>query len=349
MMGYGVYLPALIVSRRLARAGIDSEVYLVENLFTDEKKKTFRATRQAFGKNFRLAQLAAKVPTDYHACIDRNEADRIYDLWNEQMATDFLCFSGLWLDMLEDYIPGSGIKNITCCRIDAGEATTWANRNNIKIDRTYYFSNLQTKEINYTLAVPAIQALSYPERQHAVLVHGGGWGLGNFVEKTEGLEQAGYARKIILNDGLQEDRKNTSFFVGDPNWDPLLHPDAEKLFPPLGAIENGSIKYTYCPEHHTALKLIHESKAVISKPGGMTLVDAIITETPFIYLDPMGPNEQGNTILIEHHQLGTSYEVWKNNNFSEQLLQDYHNNIRKLKEKLPDFVTCYIQDWEKKY
>ena len=346
MMGYGVYLPARIVNRQLSAAGIPSALYLIENLFTAEKKKTFLASRKAFGKNYRLAQLAAKVPVDYHSCIDQEAAHLLYEIWDQNGVTGFLCFSGLWLEVLEGYVPASGIKNIRCCRIDAGESPTWANRDYTKVDHLYYFSDLHNRTINYKLSIPSLQPVSYPDRHKAVVVHGGGWGLGDYVQKTKALEQAGYARKIILNDpsGFRPDENNTSFFVADPDWDPLVNAGAEQVFPPLGTIEDGQILYTYYPEHHTALKLVNESKAVISKPGGMTLVDAIITETPFIYLEPMGANEAGNTVLIDHYQLGASYAAWKESGFSEQLLLDCHHNIRTLKATLPDFVTCYQED-----
>ncbi|HEY0057787.1 MAG TPA: hypothetical protein VGB56_01560, partial [Flavisolibacter sp.] len=196
LIGYGLYLPAQIICRRLQEAGIPSQLYLVEKLFTEEKKKTFQASRHAFGKNFRLAQLAARVPVDYHSSISGSEAERIYELWRTNNVTEFLCFSGLWLELLNGYVPPSGSKRISCCRIDAGEAQTWANLSNVTIDHTYYFSNLPGKQINYTLSIAGLQPVSYEARRNEVVVHGGGWGLGDYIKKTEALKQAGYFRKI---------------------------------------------------------------------------------------------------------------------------------------------------------
>jgi hypothetical protein len=348
LIGYGLYLPAQIINKRLQKAGIPSQLYLVETLFTEDKKKTFQASRHAFGKNFRLAQLAARVPVDYHSSISEAEAERIYESWRAGNVTEFLCFSGLWLELLNGYVPSSGSKRIRCCRIDAGEAQTWANLTNVGIGRTYYFSNLPDKKINYTLSIAELQSVSYESRRNEVVVHGGGWGLGNYIQKTAALKQAGYFRKIILNpiaDLKQEQEEQTAFFINDPSWDPLLNATDEG-FPPLGAVVSDGIEYSYCTEHHPALCLINESKAVISKPGGMTLIDAIITETPFIYLEAMGTNEEGNTVLIDHYGLGMPYEKWKESGFSPKLLEECHRNIRKLKNGLPDFVDSYVRDLE---
>ncbi|HEY0058556.1 MAG TPA: hypothetical protein VGB56_05435, partial [Flavisolibacter sp.] len=148
-----------------------------------------------------------------------------------------------------------------------------------------------------------------------------------------------------VSDLRQEQEELTAFFINDPAWDPLLNATDEG-FPPLGAVGSEGIEYSYCTEHHPALSLINESKAVVSKPGGMTLIDAIITETPFIYLEAMGTNEEGNTVLIDHYGLGMPYEQWKESGFSPQILEECHRNIRKLKAVLPDFVDSYIKDLE---
>lgn len=348
LIGYGLYLPAQIINQRLRKKGIPSQLYLVETLFTEEKKKTFQASRQAFGKNFRLAQLAARVPVDYHSSISESEAERIYGLWRAQNITEFLCFSGLWLELLKGYEPASGEKRIRCCRIDAGEAQTWTNLDNVPIDHTYYFSDLPQKKINYTLSIEGLEPLAYGSRRNEVVVHGGGWGLGNYMQKTEALKEAGYFRKIILSpaaDLKQQPEEQTAYFINDPSWDPLLNA-ADEGFPPLGALVNEDIEYNYCPDHHPALCLINESKAVISKPGGMTLIDSIITETPFIYLEAMGTNEEGNTVLIDHYGIGLPYEQWKASGFSAKQLRECHWNIKKLRSALPDFVDSYVRELE---
>jgi hypothetical protein len=73
----------------------------------------------------------------------------------------------------------------------------------------------------------------------------------------------------------------------------------------------------------------------------MTLLDVLTTETPLVYLTPMGPNEEGNKRICEHLGLGISFENWEKSNFSSQILHECSRNIHKLKKKLPDFLSVY--------
>jgi len=231
--------------------------------------------------------------------------------------------------------------------MDAGDAKTWANTAQVHLQQTYAFFDLDRREIRYRFYIPGLPMHPYHERDRSVLVHGGGWALGNFMEKTRELEKRSYQRKIIIRDWADYDpaRKNASFYLNDPSWDPLTNADPGNLFPRLGAIrEPGVIQYLQASHYHPALDLMNASRAVISKPGGMTLADAIITETPFIYLEPMGTNEQGNQILIDALKIGTSFHSWEQSDFSDRLLAEFHANIRQLKKNIPDFVPCYLRD-----
>ena len=139
-------------------------------------------------------------------------------------------------------------------------------------------------------------------------------------------------------------RPGSQFYLNDPDWDPL-EKDTGHLFPPLGTIkDNGEIDYRYYPEFHASLKLMGEGIGVIAKPGGMTLADSIITETPVIYLEPMGPNEEGNRVIIEERGSGTSFESWKESGFSYELLEQFHYNLKNLKKGLADITSTYIKD-----
>lgn len=231
--------------------------------------------------------------------------------------------------------------------MDAGDAKTWANTARVHIRKTYSFFDLGRREIGYRFHIPALDARPYQERDRSVIVHGGGWALGNFMEKTRVLENKSYQQKIIIRDWADYDpaRKNVSFYLNDPSWDPLTNADPGNLFPRLGAIsEPMVIQYLPASNYHPALDLMNAGRAVISKPGGMTLADAIITETPFIYLEPMGSHEQGNQLLIDALKIGTSFHAWEQSDFSDRLLAEFHANISRLKKDIPDFVPCYLRD-----
>ncbi len=347
-LGYGVYVPAKIVQRQLAAMGIPSSCYIIEGLLNQDKRKIFQETKSAFASNFRLAQLATKMPIDYTPGLDPAAVQALYQEWDRKQVSNFLCLSGLWFEVLKDYQALSGHKNIRCCRMDAGHAPTWLNRNNISIGKTYYFFDLEAGKVNYTLNIPSLNPTDFINRPDKLLIHGGGWGLGDYTTKTQEVTTRGYQRKIILNDMSDYDPHDnrTEFYVSDARWDPLENKDDAPAFPPLAKIRSGHVKeYMQFADHHVPLKLMSDCKAVISKPGGMTLLDAIITATPFIYLEPMGPNEAGNQKLIDELKIGASFEAWKKNDFSSELLIRFHENITILRNNLPDFVLTFIADF----
>lgn len=346
IIGYGIYFPAVLIKEQLLRSGISAELYIVEKLLSPEKKTTFQNSKNAYKKNFRLAQLAAKLPVVYSSSFDPELVQEIYNKWDCDGGTEFLIFSGMWFEILAGYQPPSGIKNIRVCRVDTGEAPTWRNKKQVKIDYTYYLCHLGTKEVRYTFDIPTLPKIPFRDRKRALMVHGGGWALGNFVEKTEEIELNGYQRNVIIKDlqDYKSDLPHSQFYLNDPTWDPL-EKDTNHHFPPIGVIkDNREIDYEYYPTFHASLKLMSEGVGVIAKPGGMTLADSIISETPIIYLEPMGPNEEGNRVIIEECGIGTSFEAWKESGFSYDLLLQFHHNLKSLKKNVADITSTYIKD-----
>ncbi|WP_420574459.1 hypothetical protein [Kordia sp.] len=349
LFGFGVYFPARIVANGLKIAEFDSEVLLIEHLFTDEKKKTFEASKIAFQKNYRLAKLATKLSIDTSEMFDLEKVETLFKQWKEAQVSEFLCFSGLWLNILSLYAEHNPKISIKLCRLDAGDAVTWRTNNKVSIQKTYSFLDLKRGYINYKLSIPSLNYISYENRETSVLIHGGGWALGDFLDTTEQLPK-NFTKKIMVKDISNElsQKKATQYYMNDPTWDPIRNKTHLTHFPGLRKIHSkNDVSYTHNSDYHMVLDLIMNSKAIISKPGGMTIVDAIITGTPLIYLEPMGENEEGNQILIERLHIGTSFERWQQENFSVKMLHEFHENIKKIKKELPDLVSRIISDIKK--
>ena len=169
------------------------------------------------------------------------------------------------------------------------------------------------------------------------------------METTQQLPQ-NIRKNILIKDLLNDvpQKEKTTFYINDPNWNPINNGFGVNHFPRLGEIiSNDTIVYSNNDEYHSVLDLIVDSKAIISKPGGMTIVDSIITGTPLMYLEPMGENEQGNQILIERLKIGTSFNAWKEENFSNNMLLEFHENIEKIKIDLPDLISKIIADFKR--
>ncbi|MEN5086526.1 hypothetical protein ABE426_08655 [Sphingobacterium faecium] len=347
LIGYGIYLPAQIIQQQLAASGIASEILVFEWLYDAEKKKTFSDSAAAYADNYKLAQLAAKIPVNYQASTDPALVERLYQQWMQEEQTHFLCLSGLWFAILKNYHPPFALKTINCCRMDAGQAHTWSNEHQLVIDRSYFLFDIQLKKINYAFHIPELKHIPYAKRSKNIVIHGGGWGLGDFITKTAALADAGYHRNILIKslNKYRPDDTQTSYYLNDPDWDILNKNSSSSPFPAIGHIHHrDDISYFHHDHYHPVLDLINQSKAIISKPGGMTLTDSLITGTPLIYLDPMGENEEGNAVIVNENKIGMSFEKWKNDNFSLQTIHELHKNIVTLQSDLPDFIATFKHD-----
>ncbi|QHI35466.1 Processive diacylglycerol beta-glucosyltransferase [Kordia antarctica] len=349
LFGFGVYFPARITANSLKTVGFDSEVLLIEHLFTDAKRKTFEASKIAFSKNYKLAKLATKLSVDSSDMFDPDKVEILFKRWEAAKVSEFLCFSGLWLDLLSLYSKSNPQLSVKLCRLDAGDAVTWRMNDEVAIQETYSFLDLNEGKINYKLSIPTLHYIPFGERKQSVVIHGGGWGLGNFLETTQQLPE-NLIKRILVKDFSKyvSQKKNTTFYMNDPNWDPINNGFGVSHFPRLGEIiSTDTILYSNNNDYHSALDLIVDSKAIISKPGGMTIVDSIITGTPLIYLDPMGENEKGNQILIERLKIGASFTAWQHEKFSIEMLLEFHENIERIKIKLPELTSKIIADLKK--
>lgn len=346
LFGYGVYFPARIVTNGLKAASFDSDILIIEDLFTNDKRKTFEESRKAFGKNYRLAKLATKLSIDSKEMFNPEKVETLFTKWKEEQVCHFLCFSGLWLSILSLYSKRNNSIQVNLCRLDAGEAVTWRNNDNVEINKTYSFLDLKEKKINYRLEIPTLNYTPYHKRESSVVIHGGGWGLGYFVETSELLPE-NITKKVLIKDISQYDssKPNTTYYMNDPSWSLNEKTRTSSNFPKLGKIiSRDNVSFIKNKDYHNSLDLIINCRAIISKPGGMTIADSIITETPLIYLDALGENEEGNQRLIEHLKIGTSFEKWRKEKFSSQMLLELHNNIEIIKNDIPGLVSKLISD-----
>lgn len=86
--------------------------------------------------------------------------------------------------------------------------------------------------------------------------------------------------------------------------------------------------FGYTNEVH---KYIEKAELIITKPGGITLFEAIYSKTPIFVLRPFLSQEIGNAKFIEKNEIGTV--VWDK---SENTTQDILNLLRtpKLLDKM---------------
>jgi hypothetical protein len=340
IIGYGVYFPALIVFEQLKALGYTVNIYIIERYFDENAMSEFERTKAAFKKDVRLVQIASRIPVKYTEKLSVKKTEALFQEWSNNNSTHFLCFSGLWLETLHAYKKQHPTCTIDCCRVDSAISSTWGKLNDLNelITNDLSFFNAAEDTINYVLNIPEIQPLPYLERENTITIHGGGWDLGNFTMTTEHFSN--YHVNLIVND-IQNDfnTKNTTLYANKPKWNPLY----ENGFPPFGRIDSASntVFKTY-KKHPGILNVLAKTNAIVSKPGGMTLMDSLITETPLIFLKSVGKNENSNKKLWETLQLGIPIETWQKNDHQAATLNEMHERIVTIKKETPCFLKTYI-------
>ncbi len=344
VIGYGVYFPALILCKQLKKLGFNTNIYIIERFFNDEATSQFIKTKEAFKTNVRLVQIASKLPVSYTNKFDEEKLSKLFNTWENNRSTHFLCFSGLWLEALNDYKSIVPEIIIDCCRVDSEISATWEALRKYKnlIRSDFSFFNATQHKINYILNIPSIKPKPFHARNPEVTIHGGGWDLGNFKDTLKVIEQSNYHVNLILNDleqlTLQSTTNKSDTYANKPKWNPLF----EEGFPPFGKLRGSQLELTNSIEYPGVLKVIIQSSAIMSKPGGMTLMDSLITETPLIFLKSIGKNENGNRRLWENLQIGLTIEDWNTSNFSITVLEEMYHKIIHIKKETPCLVTTYI-------
>ena len=176
--------------------------------------------------------------------------------------------------------------------------------------------------------------------------------MGTYKSKIPELQSSGIALDIVayyLAETLDKAEGNRYFMV-DHSWVPWNRNDKEEhIFPPFGQVINGtSPMFDTREDYHGIFDVITLNKAIVSKPGGSTLVDSFASATPLVMLDPFGNYEFKNSELWEHLGFGIPYEKWKDNDFSFDILYRLHLNILESQNRYKNYLDNIIEQMEKK-
>ena len=349
VIGYGVYFPALVLYKQLKQLDFNVHIHIIERFFNEKATTQFQKTKEAFQKNVRLVKIASQLSVSYTNKFDEDRISALFKTWKGTNSTHFLCFSGLWLEILNRYKSNEPAIIIDSCRVDTEVSATWEALDRYKdlIRLDFSFFNAAKQTVNYILTIPSIKPKPFDKRISQVTIHGGGWDLGNFKDIVGEIEQSNFEINLVLNDSnqliVQDTQKKRTIYANKPLWDPLV----EDGFPPFGYLKNKQLELTNYQEYPGVLSIIIQSNAIISKPGGMTLMDSLLTETPLVFLKAIGKNEKGNKKLWETLQLGIDFDDWKDTNFSLTILEEMYTKIVHLKKEIPCLLSTYIKQLHK--
>jgi hypothetical protein len=261
--------------------------------------------------------------------------------------------SGFWLPTARWYAAQRPGVRIHACHVDsvASPSFTSAASSDTAADgaragcRDVWLLEERAGGIARTIPVSRAEPVRWAEREPRFLVHGGGWGMGTYAARARELADCGMALDVIAYErgdipgtGARTPAADCRYFMIDPGW----HPWQDDGFPPFGPVRaDGTADYRRSIAHHDSFHLARRATALISKPGGGTLMDSLSAATPVVLLEPFGAHEAHNARLWERLGFGISYTAWQQSGRSRALLEDMHQRLlgaRARATSYPDFL-----------
>ncbi len=346
----GVYIPALLTDYQLRELGVKTELLVLENLLKEDKRKIIRESKKAFHGSFRVALAGQKMARDLKPNFDSRAVYDLFKLWDKENRRRFIVFSGFWLSVLKEYCGTAGQEGlcIEIVHMDAAVSASWK----LFMEESKAFNNIwifgrKGNNLAYEIPVGGKKPEAYGERPDRYVIHGGGWGMGTYQGRIPELTDMGFNLDIVayyIEEALER-VKGRRYYMVDPEWQPWTeNSEGRYEFPPFGEIGvNINISYKNKTEYHELFDVIRKSRAVISKPGGATLMDSLASATPLVMLEPFGDYERKNSELWEGLGYGIPYEKWKSSGFSSVVLEKLHKNLMKAGGKLVNYPRDYFE------
>jgi hypothetical protein len=180
------------------------------------------------------------------------------------------------------------------------------------------------------------------------VIHGGGWSLGTYQSKIPELEEKGILLDIIAHELVQATQKKAGnrYFMVDPDWDPWhKNKNNQHEFPPFAEIKDlEQPEFKNREEYHELYDIISQSKAIVSKAGGGTLIDSLASATPIILLEAYGYAEQRNAEIWEYLGYGIPYQKWQEMDYNFDILHQLHQNLLNRPKTTINYPQKYAEE-----
>lgn len=333
-VGLGLYIPALLIDRRLRRQHFDVDVEILEAYYTPDYQRAHLAHRAAHHANFTLAQLAHRMARGVEHCLDDDRLRMLLERWLQQGRRHFIVWAGFWLPVIERYrrMTGGAKLEVDHCRIDAVISASFkVHRDLAAAGEEIWLWNWAQRRIVHEIPVTAAPPIPFAARADRLVVHGGGWGIGTYRTILPELARSSHALDVVIHDLAEAPppRNGDRALMLDPAWRPWqCEPGAGHAFPPMVDVSDGGIIRRENPaDHHAMHDIIRASRAIVSKPGGCTLIDSLAAATPVVLLEPYGYAEESNARLWEHLGFGIPYAAWRATGHDPGVLARLHANI----------------------
>jgi UDP-N-acetylglucosamine:LPS N-acetylglucosamine transferase len=333
-MGLGHYIPGVILKRALHSANVVADIYVYEAYRRD--KPRIERTVQYYSSSIKRAQIGRKL----YGVLEQlaPPASRAFlQEWDDQKVDHLVILSGQWCRHVLDY----GKAKVHLLHMDADLSTSWeAAAREIEVlrnsgAREYWL--FSAREQRVLRRIGDYRGIEWQDRPRSVVVHGGGWGIGELNEAARRLANLGMSGVIVIGQ---------SECIGNPlhafpklrikaGWAPW---EAARTvpFPPLvsGDISMGP-QFT-SGQSHGVLDLLSNAVALVSKPGGGSLHECLLSATPLLFLEPWGAHEERNAQLWTALNLGKLFSRWLGDGARYSELRAMHKRLLGLRAKIEE-------------
>ncbi|WP_254659832.1 hypothetical protein [Paenibacillus sp. KS1] len=371
----GAYVPGIRLVEQLRRRGIPAEAEVLERLFPEETRRNMIRTKPLFHNSFEAAKMGTRMARDIGLTLDEGAVANLLQRWRDEGRSAFLAVTGFWIPVLQRYEKMMHPEPIRAefLRLDAVDTPSYRPYENVysryRHHWLYRLGREGTSELHAKLTMSDAEFVPYTERERRIVVHGGGWGIGTYRSKIANIQRhyslaiVAYHSEEVL-DALPCDR----IYMTDPNWHPWLEESLsydrtmqaaqatqtaqttltnlsnqiDTAYPPMAEWKrNEPLTYERGTNGPLLYEVIRNSLAIVSKPGGGTLIDSLSSATPLIYLEPFGEHERANAELWGQLGFGISYDRWLEADCSWEMLYELHCNLKSQTLSLSDFGGMY--------
>jgi len=302
--GLGFYIPGVILQNRLNKYPIDVEIDVFETYLLKEKRDHVNTTKKAYHENFSMALLVQRIPMDIQKSMDFESIEILLEKWKGENRRDFIALSGHWVYILKAYREKMAPQAITIelLHVDSDYSPSWKSLlkfmpdYHIDCDESWLFKK-DEDSVPYCFSVSDYANIDYMDREERFVIHGGGWGMGDYQKKINALEKNSIKLNVVAYEfnEIKEGVSDRRYFMNDPSWNAWEKDEASNYtFPPFSEIMNDSPEFVSPCEFHGLYGVIRKSKGIISKPGAGTLIDSLSSCTPVILLSSFGEHEKKN-------------------------------------------------------
>lgn len=335
----GVHVPGLLLAQRMRELGADAQVLVLERLLPDSKRATAAKMKFAFHRDFRVALAGQRLAIDPSAAVPEPTLRELAEQWRQRQVRRLVVLSGFWLPILEQCAALSGYRpQVDVCHVDSVPSPSFRALGCIPPEvRQVWLADWTNSAVPYTIPVSARPPVSWTDRDRRLLLHGGGWGMGTYRQRTNELRDNGFELDIVAYeaDDVATGDEGIRYFMIDPNW----HPWIDNGYPPFARVDGvGDPDYVQGTECHGSFELARSALAMVSKPGGGTMLDSLWSATPLVLLEPFGEHEAQNAELWERLGFGISVDRWRDTGFSVEVLEELHQSLLRARPGIPDYA-----------